>query len=155
MTLRVVGLGQRAAGDDGVGLFVLDHLRTLNLPKNIELLCTSDPTELIYLFESGDPVVIVDAVVGEASVGTVQVLDPEALHLADVTPVSSHGLSLDQVIRMSRELSPGALNPRIKIVGVHIAPPEKLGRGLSLAARRGVEEAARCVQILIQEASCV
>ena len=44
--MRVIGIGQRVAGDDGVGHAVIDALAAVALPAGTELLHARDASEL-------------------------------------------------------------------------------------------------------------
>ena len=46
MRARVIGLGQAAAGDDGVGLAVLDALRARGVPADVELVRATEDVAL-------------------------------------------------------------------------------------------------------------
>ncbi len=110
----VIGLGQRAAGDDGVGPVIVDGLRAIGRP-DLALLEVAEPSGLISLLATSEPVVIVDAVVDGESEG-------ELVELAELPrgmrTVSTHGIDLGQAVALAGLLA-GA--PHIHFVGVTIA----------------------------------
>jgi hypothetical protein len=61
---RVIGLGQALAGDDGVGLAVLERLGAAGVPDGVELVSARDESALLALLETPAPVVLLDAVLG-------------------------------------------------------------------------------------------
>ena len=74
---HIVGVGQRLAGDDGVGLAVIDHLRRSALPPEITIGEVREPSALIpMLGDTQGRLVIVDAVLAEPA-GEVLDLDAE------------------------------------------------------------------------------
>jgi hydrogenase maturation protease len=144
---RVVGLGQRASGDDAVALAVLERLRALPLVEGVEVVAASDPGELVGLLGGAETVIVVDAVVG-APPGDVLELLPEDVASRPPLPVSTHGIDLAQSIELARILNDGAL-PAIRIVGIGIAPPARAGEGLSRPAAAAVARATERVRALL------
>ena len=69
--VRVIGLGQRVAGDDGVGLCVLDALEQ-DPPAGVELCRVADAAQLVELVQGAERVVVVDAAVAAGPPGTVR-----------------------------------------------------------------------------------
>ena len=148
MRTYVVGLGQPAAGDDGVGFAVLEELRRRAVPDETELLRISDATDLISLLEGGARVVLVDAVLASPA-GVVMELAPEDLSQSAPQPASSHGISAAQAIELARALSPNGAPPRIRVVAVTIGRPDRYRTGLSPEVAAAVPEAADRVLSLL------
>ncbi len=128
---RVIGLGQRAAGDDGVGLVVLERLRSL-VPHDVDLVAVAEACSAISLLATPVPVVIVDAVVTDRGVaGEVLDLDSDALR-RHARGVSTHGVSLARALDLARWLAePERIVPTTRIIGVTIAVPHAPAIGLS------------------------
>lgn len=145
---RVIALGQPAAGDDGVGPAVLERLRARGVPPGVELRAAAEASALVELVLLDGPVVVVDAALGLAP-GEVRVLDEAALATAPLSPVSTHGLSAGGALALARSIAPGRVSPRLAIVAIGIAPPGRLGVGLSPEVAAAVDAAAgavlRCV----------
>lgn len=142
MTRRriIAGLGQRAAGDDGVGPAVVDALRAGPLPAGVEAFCLTQPVELVPLLREGATLILVDALVGSPA-GAVLVLDPDNLSPAPQDPASSHGFGVAQAVELARALSPGGCRP-VRVVAITIPRPERYRIGLSPAVEAAVPEAA-------------
>lgn len=153
---RVIGLGQSAAGDDQVGLAVIEHLRETGAPEGVELLAAAEPSALLPLLETPAPVVLVDAVLA-APAGAVLVLEPEELEQRGLSTMSTHGLGVAQAVSLARLLSPAAVSPSIHIVGVSISRPERFREGLSpevaAAVPRAAEHVLRTLSLSTQERS--
>lgn len=149
MSLRavVVGVGEPAAGDDGVGRVVLGHLRAAGVAADVELRALRDPTELVDLLGGDAPVIVVDAVAG-APAGEVLELSSDELAARGAANVSTHGVGVVQAIELARALHGGAV-PAIRIVGVGIERPGRLHAGLSPAVAAAVAGAAGRVRALL------
>ncbi len=145
----VVSVGQRAAGDDGVGIAVLDELGRRDVPEGTELLHLVDPTDLVTLLERGERVVLVDAVLGSPP-GVVVELEPEELSARASHPASSHGLGAAQAIRLARALSSDDAAPHLRVVAVSIARPNRYRVGLSPEVSAAVPAAANRVLALLE-----
>jgi hydrogenase maturation protease len=136
----VVGVGQPTAGDDGVGLLVARALAR----RGRRAIESTDATVILTYLAQGDWVVVVDAVLGEGSAGTVVVLRPEALE-GGPSPVSSHGLGVREVLVLASTLyGPDALR-RVDIVGVMIEGGRR-GEDLTPDVAAAVEPAARVAE---------
>lgn len=130
MRARVIGLGQAAAGDDGVGLAILDRLRERGVPAGVELVDASDDIAVVSLLETSAPVVLVDAFIGTPP-GEVLELTPEQLAGRGLRPVSTHGMGVRQAIDLARALAPERICDSIRIVAVTIGRPRRYEQRLS------------------------
>ena len=147
----VVALGQRVAGDDGAGLAVLDELRRLALPQDVELRGLAEASSLVPLLETRRRVIVVDAVVGPEP-GTVLVLTPVDLARGSAMSVSSHGISVGLAIELARTLYGDALTLAIDVVGIAIAPPNRYAEGISPVVQAAVGSAVdRIIRLLSGE----
>ena len=149
MRARVIGLGQAAAGDDGVGLAVLAYLRERGVPDGVEALLVSEPSALIPLLETPVPVVLVDAVLGTPP-GEVIELGPDELDNRALLSVSSHGMGIPQAVGMARVLAGDAVSPSIRIVGVTIVQPDRFQHGLSPEVAAAIPRAAERALALVK-----
>jgi len=154
--IRVIGVGQPFAGDDGVGFEIAGRLRqqikqldVSNIEEDassIEVLRTTDSTTLIYAFKGASKVIIVDAVKGGGSPGDVLRLTPETLCQTQAVPVSTHGLSVIDAIELSKifmaeqaELS--REKTEIVIIGVVVEDVKLFDRVLSESVARAIPKA--------------
>lgn len=148
MRALVIGLGQPAAGDDGVGVAVLDALRAAGAPDGVTLAHVADPAALVDLLAAGVPAVLVDAVAGGAP-GEVREVAPEDL-AAGTAACSTHGLDVAQALALARALHPGRARP-VRIVGIGIARPSRPALGLSPAVAAAVPRAVARVRAMLEE----
>lgn len=132
----IVGIGQAAAGDDGVGVVIAQALAA----RGHDTRRGADASVLLALLEAEHRVVVVDAVVGGVP-GVVSQLDVAAL--ADgPTPLSSHGVGVAEALMLARILYGARALARVAIVGVAIERPRGVSFGLSPAVAAAVEPAA-------------
>lgn len=139
MSAIVVGIGQEAAGDDGVGLAIARLLAA----RGLEVRESADASIVLALAEAGHRVVIVDAVVadGSAAPGTVLRLEPGQLASAP-QPLSSHGLGVAEAVELARTLYGEAALAGLAIVAVVIDRPVTTAIGLSPVVAAAIEPAA-------------
>jgi hydrogenase maturation protease len=141
--VAIVGVGQRLAGDDGVGPAVIDRLRASRLPADIVLREVREPSALVpMLHEVGGTLVIVDAVLAEPP-GQVRALDPASIERAPPGAAFCHGLSVGQALALAAATrSTEGAPPEVRIVAVNVAQPIRGASGLSPAVAASVDEAA-------------
>jgi hydrogenase maturation protease len=113
----VVGLGHPDRGDDAVGPLVAARLRD-EASGVLEVRTSLDPLRLPDLWAGRGLVVVVDAAAGAGPAGTVRVHDASSapLPVLPASPGSTHGLSLPDVVELSRRT--GRLPPRLLVVSV-------------------------------------
>lgn len=140
----VVGIGQAAAGDDGVGLVVARALAA----RGVAVRESADASLLLSLVEDGRRVVVVDAVVGGGAPGAVMRLDTRAL-ASGPAPLSSHGIGVAEAIELAQTLYGDHAVSCVEIVGVAIDRPTGREVGLSPAVAAAVEPAAALVASLV------
>jgi hydrogenase maturation protease len=145
--MRVVGVGQAWAGDDGAGLAVIARLRR-RPPPGVQLEAVADPTRLIDALAAfeGD-LVVVDAVLGPAPG---EVVDVEPGQLSRVgRSASSHGFSVAEALALAGAVRVGpAARVRVIAIGIGRERPRRGQHGLSPRVARGVVRAARAVAAL-------
>jgi hydrogenase maturation protease len=145
---RVIGLGQAAAGDDGVGLAVLDALGARGVPAGVELVRAPEDTALVALLETAVPVILVDAVLGSPA-GEVLELDPAELAQRNGRAVSTHGIGVADAVELARTLVPDGVAPSIRVVAVTIERPARYEVRLSPAVAAALPRAVAHVLALV------
>jgi hydrogenase maturation protease len=147
--LRIIALGQRAAGDDGVGVAVLEALRAL-APPELELHEISADLDVMGLLQTAQPVLLLDGLVGGVP-GAVRVLSLEQLCAVSPSLVSTQGFGLLEAITLARELEPARTSPNIRAVTVGIARPDAPRDGLTAEVAAAVPRAAEIVLDLARD----
>lgn len=141
MSARVIGIGQPAAGDDGVAWAVVEALRREPLPDGVALQCVREASALVPLLEGR--VVLIDALLADP--GDIHLLDEHELDSAAMCRLSSHGISVPEAIGLARALGQDS---QLSIVGIGIAPPQPTPT-LSPAVAAAVPAAVRAVLALL------
>jgi hydrogenase maturation protease len=128
---RVIGIGQPAAGDDNAGIASARALREQPLPAGIEIHEITDPARLIELLDGIRRAILVDALVCDNEPGNIMCLTPEELAAYPGMPLSSHGTSVADAIKLARTLEPATTNCDIHIIGITIEPPSGYTNAMS------------------------
>lgn len=157
--IRVIGLGQRAAGDDGVGIAVLEVLRGRQQSADTQAsghveLVEADPTALIDLLDGVTRAILVDAVVTDGPPGRLLRLRAEELEAARLRPpTSSHGFDVRRAVELARVLHPASVCRDIWVVAITISLPSVVEYGLSGSVAEAVPAAVQEIENLLDVAS--
>ena len=146
--MRVVGLGHAAGGDDGVGIAVVEWLRTHDDGHVLELAIAAEPSALVTLFDT-DSIIIVDAVVGAGPAGRIHDLELAQLERRRLVTPSSHGLDVISVLELACLL--GVAPASLRLIGVSV-DDVRPGFTLSPAVAAAVPRAAARVLALAAQA---
>lgn len=111
--MLILGYGTRDRGDDAIGIFVAERLLDLGVPAVIH---TGDALELMELWRGESGVIVVDAMMTGAAIGSVHVWDAAHFCSAAGLPASSHGLGVAEAIAMSENL--GSLPKQLRLYGI-------------------------------------
>lgn len=143
MSACVAGIGAAGAGDDAVGLVVVEGVRA-RLPgrAEVEIRSLTDPSDLVPLLDGSRRVVVVDALLAGAP-GRVLALDVAELAAFPASP-TTHGFGLLDAIALATSLADGR-PPRVRIVAVTIGPPRRGALDLSPAVAGAVDAAVLTV----------
>lgn len=132
----VIGVGNYLLGDEGVGVHVVNRMRSGPLPEGVEVVDGGvGGLFLLEFFEKADKVILVDAVLGGGKPGDIYVVKPEEFEEGGVKSLSSsHDVDVQLLVKVAREMN--AL-PELILVGVEPKNYKEVGVTLS----REVEEA--------------
>jgi len=133
--MRIIGCGNPDRGDDGAGVLAAERLRALGIPAEIRC---GETLDLIEAWRGAEDVIVIDAVVTGAPVGTIQVWDGDLPGLSTAS-ASTHGFGLAEAVMLARALH--CLPPRMRIYGIEGACFD-LGAGPSAEVRQAAEEVA-------------
>ena len=143
----VVGLGNRFAGDDGVGPAMVPLLREKGLYPS--LVIELPHMDVIEILDEADTIVFVDAVVSGLPPGTVHLIplpDPE-IESRNGAAFSLHGWGLNEALDLRRSL--GLPCPRMFLLGIEIESAEP-GTELSDVVRNAVKVVAESFPLLLK-----
>lgn len=147
---RIIGLGQPAAGDDGIGIAVARRLRNDTFPGSVEVHEVSDPVQLINLLNEIDRAILIDAVVSNGEPGHITCLAADSLAKAGVKLISSHGISIAQILELAHTLAPHNPPVDIHIVGITIKQPERYSLEMTPPIRAAVSRATAVIHELLE-----
>ncbi|MCB9584756.1 MAG: hydrogenase maturation protease [Polyangiaceae bacterium] len=145
MKVTIVGLGNAARGDDGVGPRVIDALTSAALPKDTFLARAADGAALLELLEPNRAYVLVDAVAAPEQVGALHCFEPHELRPGagplSRSSTSSHALGVAESLGIATALE--QVNPqRVRLLGIAIDPRQvMLGAALSPELERVIPHA--------------
>ncbi len=114
--MGVIGLGSTIRGDDGIGVTLIQELKTRKLPENVELYdAGTSGMNILHHLKDFDRVIIVDAIRREGEAGDWTFFHPE-----DVTGStemrSTHDANLLEALELSEIL--GERPEEVVIMGV-------------------------------------
>lgn len=135
----VLGLGNDLLGDDGVGLWLVDALRSRPSLGAFDF-DTADGAGLglLDLLDGYGRAFVIDCIEGEdGDPGRVQRLSAEELEARSVN-LSSHYAGLPQVLALGRKL--GLTMPEVQVLAVGVQDPYRIGTDFSPALRRRLPE---------------
>lgn len=157
MRVLVAGVGNVLRRDDGFGVAVAEQLARIELPEGTTVVETGIGGMALVqelLAERFDALVLVDAVDRQRPPGTVLVIEPLVVDLADLAPeqrqdvlADAHLATPERVMIVARGL--GVLPPVVRIVGCQPVDADGVGTGLSAAVAAAVPRAVDEVRRLV------
>ncbi|SRR5208282_531476 len=135
--MLIIGCGNRDRSDDAVGILVAERLRSLGIEAETR---NGEALDLIEAWKSADDVIVVDAVVTGAAVGTVQSWDGRQPLASISTTASTHGFGVTEAIELAHVLN--RFPTRLRVYGVEGRRFEP-GMKISPEVKRAVEEIVR------------
>ncbi|MGA2327140.1 MAG: hydrogenase maturation protease [Bryobacteraceae bacterium] len=134
----IIGCGNPDRGDDAAGLLVARRLRSLGIEA---LERGGEGLDLLESWSGAESVIIVDAVISGASVGSISVWDAQTAPVARaVFRASTHAFGVAEAVELGRALA--QLPPSLRIYGIEAGQFE-LGSPPSPEVLAAVEELAR------------
>src|ERR1035438_5307884 len=137
--MLIIGCGNRQRGDDGAGLLVAERLRKLGMEAATRL---GEAAGLIEAWQGSDDVIVVDAVMTGAPVGTVQVWDGRQSLASVRTTASTHCLGVAEAIELAHVLN--RLPTQLQVYGIEGRRFEP-GAEISPEVQSAVEEVVRSI----------
>lgn len=117
--ILVVGVGNPLAGDDGVGVEVAQALiGDPRLPPNTDVVAAgSDLLRYADTMQERPLVIVIDAIMGDAPPGTVELFEGD-LRVLDDRQGHAHHLSVPQALELLRAVSGVLEGAEVVVVGV-------------------------------------
>ncbi len=134
--MLIIGCGNRQRSDDGAGILVAERLRDLGIPAETR---SGEAADLIEAWRGANDVIVVDAVVTGAPVGTVQAWDARQPLGSVRATASTHGLGVAEAIELALVLQ--CLPARLQVYGIEGRRFEP-GVEISPEVQRAIEDVA-------------
>lgn len=129
--ILVVGVGNEMRGDDGVGILLAKRIASIGLPSVSVKTLQGDMTELYYIWQDADVVIILDAIDAHLQPGEWCLLTESTVAtVKQISHQSTHSISLIQTLEIARTL--GMMPPKFYFIGVQI---ENVDVGKQLSKR--------------------
>jgi hydrogenase maturation protease len=128
----VLGMGNLLLRDEGIGIHVVDAIKEMQSPSNVELEVVDGGTlpNAPLSFEEVDKLIIVDAVQADGEPGTVYRFHPEDINLDNKALTSLHQISLLENLWLMDKF--GQKPKDVVIIGIE---PQDMSWGLELSTR--------------------
>lgn len=141
--IAVIGLGNTLRRDDGIGIAVLEFLRTHFKRSALEYLdfgtCSFD---LIYRLRQFAEVLLIDGITASLEPGEVRFFSLDKVsYVLKGEAISTHELNLKGLFRLSKKLK---IKTKILVAGIQVKETG-YGDGLSDELKRDAEKIARTI----------
>jgi hydrogenase maturation protease len=115
--IKIIGLGNPYRGDDGVGLAVIEELKKMSLPDDVELIDSgADDLGIFEHMKTCSHLIIVDAISAGKEPGTVMEFTAERLNgIRNTRNLDIHSFGLAGAIELAKKMR---VQGKITIIGV-------------------------------------
>jgi hydrogenase maturation protease len=151
--MKLIGLGQRLRGDDGLGLAVVEAWQKTNPDPSPRVeVCSFESPGIALLDElkTCPAVLIVDAVRSGGRPGEIYRLDQNDLFSFGPAAASAHGIGVAETLALGRSLYPGQMPGLIQFIGIE-AGSVQVGQPLSQAGRAAIPKAVQLIELVLEE----
>ena len=150
--IKVLCIGNALVADDAFGPKIFEHFRKADVPRNNDVtfhLLGVGGLDLLSEFEGEDVAIVVDAVNTGGLPGTLTILPWQKIETVAGTPVTSHDISLDEVIKIGRKLHPEQMPREVLFIGVEGKDFTGIGQPLSAEVQCAIPEAVKAIEKII------
>lgn len=145
-SVLVLGIGNILRKDEGVGVRVIEALRSEDVPDDVELFDGGTfGAELIDVIADRGRVIVIDAIEHDGAAGSVYRFSGDELEAMTSASLSVHEIGLLDTLRMAKQL--GCSPKQVLVLGV---VPEDIGPGLDLTPAVA-KQVPKIVQLVLQE----
>jgi hydrogenase maturation protease len=135
--MRIVCCGNRNRGDDAAGVLVAECLAQFGISADVY---EGDPLNILDGWKPADEVIVVDAMLTGAPVGTVQVWEAPMRANLGGAGCSTHGLGVGEALHLAEVL--GRLPRRLRVYGIE-GNQFQTQAGVSPEVQQAAENVAR------------
>jgi len=127
--ILVMGVGNILLSDEGVGVRVIEAMRSIKLPDSVEILDVgTGALDIIDIIANREKVIIIDAVRGGGGPGAVYRFTPNDIAIQSPTPISVHQFDIPGTLNMAELV--GCMPQQVVIFGIE---PKIVDWGLELS----------------------
>jgi hydrogenase maturation protease len=149
-SIKVLCIGNSLVADDAFGPKIFEHFTSGELDDNITFrMLGVGGLDLLSEFEGEDLVVVVDAVNTGNPPGTLKVVPWQKIEKVSGSPVTSHDIGLDEVIRVGRLLHPERMPGEVIFVGMEGKDFKSVGHPLSPEVKQAFPLAVEALSSLL------
>ncbi len=149
MKITILGIGNILYSDEGFGVRVIEALRKLDLPENVELIeGGTDGAKLLPVIMQSDYLIIVDAIRADEDIGAIFRIPIEEVRQRPRINTSLHQVGIMEVIGMAN-----ILGSHVKGVIIGIQPKDisTLRESLSPEIKKRIPNA---IELIMKEVCC-
>lgn len=146
MKILVLGIGNPILTDDAVGILVVQQLRSID--ADVEEASIGGYALLDFIL-GYDKVVIIDAVRGKGTPGTVSVLKEDEIKRA-LHASSTHDMSFSEAIQLGKELFLEEMPSEIVVVGIEVQDVETFSETPTKPVAEALPEAVDLVKRIVE-----
>lgn len=149
MKITILGIGNILYSDEGFGVRVIEELRKLDLPENVELIeGGTDGAKLLPVIMQSDYLIIVDAIKADEDTGAIFRIPIEEVRQRPRINTSLHQVGIMEVIGMAN-----ILGSHVKGVIIGIQPKDisTLRESLSPEIKKRIPNA---IELIMREVYC-
>ena len=144
--MKVIGIGNPLASDDAIGIHVAHRLLKMSLPDNVEVIAAeSGGPSILESITGADKAVLVDAVVGGSTPGTVHRLSLDDIQAERCKIRSLHEIDLVDLLKIGRLTRPESFPKKLVILGIEVADTRRYRQGLSNAVSNVIPRIVKTV----------
>lgn len=151
MAKVVIGCGNPLAGDDGIGLRVIEELLRRGLPPEVKAIPAGLPgLTILGLLRGAQQAIIVDAADAGQEPGTIICCQEKDLAKLPFRSLSLHSVGIAEALALGRLVEPATFPPRLTFVAIQIGEIKLGQRALSPAVAAALPLAVDTVYQLLE-----
>ncbi len=149
MKITILGIGNILYSDEGFGVRVIEELKKMDLPENVELIeGGTDGAKLLPVIMQADYLIIVDAIRADEDTGAIFRIPIEEVRQRPRINTSLHQVGIMEVIGMANILGS---NVNGVIIGIQPKDINTLRESLSPEIKKRIPNA---IELIMREVYC-
>lgn len=153
-SILIAGVGNLLRRDDGLGPRVVEKIRKLDLPDNVETLDLGTlGLSILHYVKGYEKVIFIDTIKKGGKPGSIYKLKPQGrslqgrpINTEELAVTSMHEVNLEKVIEIGKAL--GELPPNVVIIGCEPEDTDSLKMGLSEEVEKALP---KIIELILEE----